>query len=343
MDDENFDLRTSEYDDYLPPERRVSRRSRRERGEHHIPARYVAFVIGVNAVLSLIISLVVVNLASPKPAPVGPPPLAARSTETAVAQAAQAQPVNVASPAQVPARPSPAPMTPTPVVDMVEVTEPPPPTQPPEPISYIVQPGDTLSTIAARFDVSLDDLMKANGIDNPDYLMLGQELIIPIGGMPIMTPTFTPLPIPTVTPIPFEPPTPLPPGTTPQAVPLAEVAPSPTAVPTLTPVPVSDVRLTLEVLSPGDPVKEMVYVVNRGLYVRLVGWTLSNERGDTYTFPDLGLGPNGAAVAIHTGSGPDSTTDLYWGRSATAWRAGDVATLRNTEGKVMATQTVGTP
>ncbi len=44
---------------------------------------------------------------------------------------------------------------------------------------YIVQPGDTLSTIAARFDVGLDDLMKANGISNPNLLSAGQELVIP--------------------------------------------------------------------------------------------------------------------------------------------------------------------
>lgn len=44
---------------------------------------------------------------------------------------------------------------------------------------YIVQPGDTLSSIAARFDVSLDDLMKANNISDPNRLSAGQELVIP--------------------------------------------------------------------------------------------------------------------------------------------------------------------
>jgi len=44
---------------------------------------------------------------------------------------------------------------------------------------YIVQPGDTLSSIAARFNVALEDLMNANGISNPDLLSAEQQLVIP--------------------------------------------------------------------------------------------------------------------------------------------------------------------
>jgi murein DD-endopeptidase MepM/ murein hydrolase activator NlpD len=44
---------------------------------------------------------------------------------------------------------------------------------------YIVQPGDSLSSIAARFNVSLNDLMSANNIADPNQLTAGQSLIIP--------------------------------------------------------------------------------------------------------------------------------------------------------------------
>jgi len=44
---------------------------------------------------------------------------------------------------------------------------------------YIVQSGDTLSSIAARFGVSIDDLMSANGIADPNLLSAGQQLVIP--------------------------------------------------------------------------------------------------------------------------------------------------------------------
>ncbi|HCB02407.1 MAG TPA: hypothetical protein DEP19_08505 [Anaerolineae bacterium] len=44
---------------------------------------------------------------------------------------------------------------------------------------YIVQPGDSLSSIASRFNVSLNDLLAANGITDPNQLTAGQQLTIP--------------------------------------------------------------------------------------------------------------------------------------------------------------------
>jgi LysM repeat protein len=298
------------------------RRSRRERTQGSLLARQLALIVGANAVISLVISLVVVRCAAPA--------AVAIPTATGTEEASSAAQVEVTTtPADVgqPAEASP----------VGEADAPPTPTtaRPAEPVTHIVAPGDTLSTIAARYRVSLEDLMKANGIANPDYLMLGQELIVPIGGMPIVTPTFTPAPAPTPTPIPFDPPTPLPPGATPVHVPAATILPSPTPVPTLTPVPAGELRLSLTVLNPGDPVNEAVYIVNQGLFVRMAGWTLSNGRDAPYVFPEFGLGGNGAAVNIHTGGGSDSTADLYWGRPTTAWRMGDTATLSDQEGKVV--------
>jgi murein DD-endopeptidase MepM/ murein hydrolase activator NlpD len=44
---------------------------------------------------------------------------------------------------------------------------------------YIVQSGDTLSSISSRFNVDIADLMDANGISDPNLLSAGQELVIP--------------------------------------------------------------------------------------------------------------------------------------------------------------------
>jgi len=44
---------------------------------------------------------------------------------------------------------------------------------------YIVQSGDTLSFIASRFNVSVNDLMTANPAVDPNFLSEGQELVIP--------------------------------------------------------------------------------------------------------------------------------------------------------------------
>ncbi len=45
--------------------------------------------------------------------------------------------------------------------------------------SYTVQPGDTISAIASRFGVTMESLLAANGIANPDLLQVGQTLLIP--------------------------------------------------------------------------------------------------------------------------------------------------------------------
>jgi nucleoid-associated protein YgaU len=51
---------------------------------------------------------------------------------------------------------------------------------PPEiPGVYVVQEGDTLYGIAVQFGVSMEELMAANGMDDPNTLQLGQELQIP--------------------------------------------------------------------------------------------------------------------------------------------------------------------
>ena len=45
--------------------------------------------------------------------------------------------------------------------------------------SYAIQPGDTLSEIALQFDVSVDELRAANGLES-DLIIAGDELLIPV-------------------------------------------------------------------------------------------------------------------------------------------------------------------
>lgn len=44
---------------------------------------------------------------------------------------------------------------------------------------YVVQDGDTLSGIAAQYGVTVQQIIDANSLQNPDLIVQGQELIIP--------------------------------------------------------------------------------------------------------------------------------------------------------------------
>lgn len=51
-------------------------------------------------------------------------------------------------------------------------------TSPSNPQSYIIQPGDTLASIAVKFGVTVQSLIKLNKIANPDLIIAGQTLLI---------------------------------------------------------------------------------------------------------------------------------------------------------------------
>lgn len=63
---------------------------------------------------------------------------------------------------------------------------------------YVVQRGDTLSTLAIRFNTTVATLVQLNGITNPNSIFVGQRLTLPSGQAPVI-PTATPLPAATAT------------------------------------------------------------------------------------------------------------------------------------------------
>lgn len=92
-----------------------------------------------------------------------------------------------------------------------------------------------------------------------------------------------------------------------------------------------------EIQSPGVLADETVILANLGDPARLAGWTLSDGKSNRYTFPDVTVFQN-ADVALHTGEGTDTPSDLYWGQSAAIWgKTGTVAYLRDAGGKLVAT------
>lgn len=86
-------------------------------------------------------------------------------------------------------------------------------------LKYTVLPGDTLATIATKFNSRVDDIIAENNLEDANTLLIGQVLDIPINLVtptPTLPPTSTPV-TPTVagqTPQAAAPTTPIPGGTT---------------------------------------------------------------------------------------------------------------------------------
>ena len=185
---------------------------------------------------------------------------------------------------------------------------------------YTVAAGDTLSAIATKFDVTVEELMALNQLSNADFLALGQELLIPGSSAttagPSLTQTPTRIPIPT---------------STRASLPVITGTAS-TAL--------GDFFVTIrEIKSPGRLATEQVILTNLSGQVNMGGWSMTDGEGNKFTFPDLTLLSNGEAI-VHTGKGTNSATDLYWGQSDARWASGKVAYLRDPSGKLIATYQV---
>jgi LysM repeat protein len=60
---------------------------------------------------------------------------------------------------------------------------------------YVVRPGDTLADIAIKLGVSSSVLAKANGITDPDFIYVGQRLLVPGQGATATPETPAPTPV----------------------------------------------------------------------------------------------------------------------------------------------------
>jgi len=265
--------------------------------------KQIVTIIAVNALISAVISVVTVAVAwlliQPRPIAGPATPVAASTATTPTAGGA------------------------TPTVEVV---------------IHTVQSGDTISGLAYQYDVSEEDIIAANQLENPNFLQVGMQLLIPVGGLPEATPTFTPAPTATDTPIPFEPP-----SADMTATAAAMSGATATALPT--PPPASGERQIAikEVIAAGDIAEERVVILNNGGQVAdMAGWMLSDSEGNTYTFPNFRLWPAGS-VTVYSRVGQDGSPpgNFYWGKLEAVWSLGEMVTLKDAEGMVVSTLVVG--
>ncbi len=211
------------------------------------------------------------------------------------------------------------------------------PTAPSEPEIYVVKPGDSLSLIAENFDVSLEDLMALNTIDDPNSIQAGQNLIIPAERLANASPTIPPTLAPTHTPLPFDPPNTngnfTPP---PQDISLT-ATPSPSPIPSATPLPIGTILVNIDrVEGYGNLEKELVEIKNNGPAINLYGWKLEGSAIGTYNFPNKTLFLGGS-VWVNSKKGIDSEFDFFWNLDEAAWHSGDTIKLVNALGETVTT------
>lgn len=103
-------------------------------------------------------------------------------------------------------------------------------------------------------------------------------------------------------------------------------------VPATAPPGTGEIKVNMVgVIGAGTLMDEQIIIQNNGAQeLDLTGWTMTDNQGDTYTFPKLTLFP-GVKVQLHTIPGQDTPTDLYWGRSAPVWSSGELAALYDTQ------------
>jgi hypothetical protein len=188
--------------------------------------------------------------------------------------------------------------------------------EPRGPETHIVQAGDTLGQISLKYDIAVEAIMDANGIDNPNFLSVGQELIIPA--------------IDASLPVPDD-----------EGEDQAEIEFGgdrlPTPIPTLSSVEGDSELVIANVVSPGQVSLETVQIVNNGSSeASMRDWKLTDQLGNTYTFGQLTLFGDGAGISLHTGPGEDSATDLFWGLEEALWNSGDRVVLYDDAGVVQA-------
>lgn len=89
--------------------------------------------------------------------------------------------------------------------------------------------------------------------------------------------------------------------------------------------------------------RETVTFENRGANaLALSGWTVRDEAGHTYSFPDRSALAPGARLTLHTGRGTDTKTDRYWGLTSAVWNNdGDTVIVEDATGVVVARRSYG--
>lgn len=184
------------------------------------------------------------------------------------------------------------------------------PLQPQHCIYHAILSGDTPYGVALRYGADFQELLDINDLtlESSQNLQIGDILIVPLEGCLDEV------------------------GDAPAAD--AGLAAAPTAEATSTPVNASFEIVAFEGL--GDITAEAIRLRNIGERVNMSSWTLSDEDGNSFTFPVTMLFPQGEVV-IYTRSGTSTADARFWGKDESVWAAGESLTLSDETGRALQT------
>lgn len=181
-----------------------------------------------------------------------------------------------------------------------------------DPIIYRVRAGDTMGSIAMQYEITIEDIMAANGLNDPNALAVDQFLTIP--GLQSAQPTARPI-------------------ATRAPITAVVTSQSPVVLATSSMPPVITIRA---INGAGDLDAEQVVIMNVGGAADLADWALVHPEGDAYHFPVMRLHQTGQ-ISVYTRGGQDTVTELFWGRDHAFWRSGHAVKLLDADGNIHAT------
>lgn len=69
--------------------------------------------------------------------------------------------------------------------------------------------------------------------------------------------------------------------------------------------------------------------------LEISGWSVEDEAGNRFTFPEDTILNAGDRITLHSGSGENAEADVYWGSDRPLWRnTGDTILVRDADGIV---------
>lgn len=195
------------------------------------------------------------------------------------------------------------------------------PTETPRPdgdFFHEIQPGETLGGLSLQYDISIEDIVNANAVLDPNQISVGQVVRIPNGSEAVAESIAAE-----------------------SVAETNEIAADSTGVPTIE-VQIGASRLEIRAIEGvGNPESESFQLVNVGdNVVELGGWRITGDGDVDYVFSDRRLFGGGAGITVYSGTGDDSVFDVYVGSAGSVWASGEIITLYEPDGTVHTTSVV---